>query len=107
MSDLAAAEKIKQIDASFKAQMDHSKKVWATRGREAQMAVHNARPKTWRNLKGIQLMVHECGHVGNRPFVWGLATVSIGCFLWQSTFDDKMKADSDYWQAFHAKGGGH
>ncbi len=41
-------------------------------------------PPTWRQLKGIPLMIHEVKHVGNRPFIVGFGLVSLGA-LWLQT----------------------
>jgi hypothetical protein len=64
-----------EIEAYFKAQMEESKKVWEMRGKDARIKAHAARiagPKTWRQMKGMELMIHEAKHAGNRPFVIGL-----------------------------------
>lgn len=73
--DISEAAKKAEIDAYFKQQMEESKKVWEMRGKDARIKAHAARlagPKTWRQLKGAELMIHEAKHVGNRPFVTGL-----------------------------------
>jgi hypothetical protein len=73
MADDAA--KKAEIEAYFKQQMEESKKLWSMRGKEARIQAHAARmngPKTWRQLKGMELMIHEMKHAGNRPFVTGL-----------------------------------
>jgi hypothetical protein len=72
MDDIA---KKAEIEAYFKSQMEESKKVWEMRGKDARIKAHQVRqsgPKTWRQMKGIELMFHEAKHVGNRPFVIGL-----------------------------------
>lgn len=69
------AAKKAEIETFFKQEMENSKKIWQMRGKEARIAANEARKsaKTWRNLKGMELMVHEASHIGNRPFVMGLA----------------------------------
>ena len=74
MSDSA---KYEEVNNYFKERMAESKKIAATRGREARLAAEASRvasnPPTWRSLKGAQLMAHELTHIGNRPFAAGLA----------------------------------
>ena len=44
--------------------------------KDARIAAAEARkagPPTWRQLRGVPLMMHEIKHVGNRPFAWGFA----------------------------------
>jgi hypothetical protein len=66
--------KFEEINAYFKQRMVESKKIWSTRGKEARMATVAKRPAdSWRSMRGVQLMVHEMGHVGNKPFAWGFA----------------------------------
>lgn len=71
MADDAA--KAAEIKAYFEKRMEESKKIWAGRGKEAQIAAHQARlaKPSWRHLTGTNLMMHEIKHVGNRPFAWG------------------------------------
>mmetsp|Transcript_5787 Transcript_5787/g.9143 ORF Transcript_5787/g.9143 Transcript_5787/m.9143 type:complete len:104 (+) Transcript_5787:201-512(+) len=99
-----AAKKL-EIENFFKQQMETSKKTWEMRGKEARIAAHQARQsvKTWRNMKGMELMIHEAGHAGNRPFVMGLAVIAGFAFYTQASLGEDAKKDSDYWQAFHAK----
>jgi hypothetical protein len=39
---------------------------------EKRMAERAATHKTWRQMKGMQLAMHEMNHPGNKPFVIGL-----------------------------------
>jgi hypothetical protein len=41
--------------------------------RMAQRATHTS----WRQMKGMQLMMHELNHPGNKPFVMGFGYVPI------------------------------
>ena len=69
------AAKKAEIEAYFKQQMEESKKLWEMRGKDARLKAQQARlngPKTWRHMKGVELMMHEAQHAGNRPFVIGL-----------------------------------
>ena len=69
-----ADAKYQEINEYFQKRMAESKKIWATRGKDARIATVAARasgPTTWRQMKGMQLMMHEFGHIGNRPFAWG------------------------------------
>jgi hypothetical protein len=67
------AAKFAEMTAYFEKRMAESKKVWASRGKEGVIAARAARPaNSWRNLRGLPLMIHEVKHVGNRPFAWGL-----------------------------------
>jgi hypothetical protein len=69
------ASKYEEVNNYFIARMEESRKIWATRGKEARIKAHAERlasgAKTWRQLSGLPLMVHEISHVGNRPFMWG------------------------------------
>ena len=70
-----AAKKAK-VEEFFKQEMEQTKKRWAMRGPEGRIKAYEARlngPKTWRHMKGVEFMMHEVSHVGNRPFVIGLA----------------------------------
>jgi hypothetical protein len=51
------------------------KKNQEMRGEEAlkkRMAERATTHKTWRQMKGMQLAMHEMNHPGNKPFVIGL-----------------------------------
>jgi len=55
--------------------METMKKQQAYRGVEGlkkRMAERAATHKTWRQMKGMQLFMHEVNHPGNKPFVIGL-----------------------------------
>ena len=58
--------KYEEVTNYFKERMAESKKINATRGREARLAAQAARlaksGPTWRQLSGMQLMAHEMGH---------------------------------------------
>lgn len=89
-----------------------SKKIWATRGKDARVAAAAARlaqPASWRQLSGIPLMIHEVKHVGNRPFMVGFAVCAVGALWIQTKFTDEMREGSLYWSTFHGDGkkGGH
>eukprot|EP00815_Leptocylindrus_aporus_P007299 CAMPEP_0116062408 /NCGR_PEP_ID=MMETSP0322-20121206/7739_1 /TAXON_ID=163516 /ORGANISM="Leptocylindrus danicus var. apora, Strain B651" /LENGTH=68 /DNA_ID=CAMNT_0003547705 /DNA_START=106 /DNA_END=312 /DNA_ORIENTATION=- len=58
---------------------------------------------TWRQLKGIQFWVNEFKNPGFRPFGIGfiISFGVIGAYA-QMKFTDEMKANSKYWQSFHA-----
>lgn len=67
--------KTAEVEAFLKQEMAESKKIWSMRGPEARLQAYHARlngPKTWRQMKGVELMMHEANHVGNRPFMIGL-----------------------------------
>ena len=55
--------------------METMKKQQAYRGVEGlkkRMAERSATHKTWRQMKGMKLFMHEVNHPGNKPFVIGL-----------------------------------
>lgn len=93
-----------ELKTYFQSRLAESKKIWSTRGPDARIAAHAAKasgPQTWRQMKGMQLMMHEIGHVGNRPFMVGFA-VSAAAALWiQAKFTPEMKKDSLYWSTYH------
>uniref|UniRef100_A0A7S2ICY6 Uncharacterized protein n=1 Tax=Helicotheca tamesis TaxID=374047 RepID=A0A7S2ICY6_9STRA len=103
MADAKYAEHMEYL----KQRLAESKKVQATRGKDAYVAAQTERlakgPATWRQLKGVPLMIHEIKHVGNKPFMWGFATVAVTAVYAQMKFTDEMKANSDYWKTFHAE----
>eukprot|EP00579_Thalassiosira_antarctica_P012472 CAMPEP_0201922660 /NCGR_PEP_ID=MMETSP0903-20130614/10632_1 /ASSEMBLY_ACC=CAM_ASM_000552 /TAXON_ID=420261 /ORGANISM="Thalassiosira antarctica, Strain CCMP982" /LENGTH=110 /DNA_ID=CAMNT_0048459837 /DNA_START=90 /DNA_END=422 /DNA_ORIENTATION=- len=104
---------VTEINTFFQTRMAESKKIWATRGKDARMATMARKasmPPTWRQMSGLRLMMYEVGHVGNRPFMVGLGVTMVGALWLQTKFTDEMKADSLYWSTFHgdgAKNGGH
>eukprot|EP00541_Cyclophora_tenuis_P002177 CAMPEP_0116544242 /NCGR_PEP_ID=MMETSP0397-20121206/2007_1 /TAXON_ID=216820 /ORGANISM="Cyclophora tenuis, Strain ECT3854" /LENGTH=101 /DNA_ID=CAMNT_0004068429 /DNA_START=26 /DNA_END=331 /DNA_ORIENTATION=- len=99
------SEEAAKFTESLKQQVEESRKKWASRGKEARLAAQQARlaKSSWRNLSGMNLMVHEIRHVGNRPFAWGFLTVFLGSLYLQSTFTDEDRAASEYYQTYHAK----
>ncbi|KAL7533703.1 hypothetical protein ACHAXR_008623 [Thalassiosira sp. AJA248-18] len=93
-----------EINTFFESRMAESKKIWATRGKDARaaaMAKKAAEPPTWRQMRGMSLMMHEMGHIGNRPFVVGFAVSAVGALWIQTKFSDEMKASSLYWSTYH------
>ena len=56
--------------------MEKMKKNQELRGIEnykKRVAHRAATHKTWRQMKGVQLALHEINHPGNKPFAMGLA----------------------------------
>ncbi|KAL7533819.1 hypothetical protein ACHAWF_004629 [Thalassiosira exigua] len=106
LSDAEVAE----INTFFKNRMAESKKIWATRGREARIAAEAKRAGTWRQMSGLNLIMHELGHSGNKPFAIGFGAVALGTLWLQTKFTDEMRASSLYWSTYHGDGapkGGH
>lgn len=69
------AARASELFASHKKFLEWRKTEWATRGPEAlekRMAARAASHKSWRQLKGMDLVKHEMSHAGNRPFVIGM-----------------------------------
>lgn len=65
-----------EVYESHKKYLEWRKAEWATRGPEAlgkRMAARASTHKTWRQMSGWNLAMHEMGHPGNRPFVIGMA----------------------------------
>ena len=113
MTILSQAE-LTEINTSFAKQMAEKKKIWATRGpegRAAALAARASKPATWRQMSGMGLMMHEFGHIGNKPFVVGFGVSAVLALWIQTKFSDEMKANSLYWSTYHgapgAKSGGH
>ncbi len=75
MSDSAA--KYEEINNYFKERMAQTKKIRATRGKDARIAAAAQKAAsgatTWRQMTGVRLMAHEISHVGNKPFMIGFA----------------------------------
>ena len=93
-----------EIKQQLSARLAESKKIWATRGpdaRTAAMAKKAAGPQTWRQMSGMALMMHEIGHIGNRPFMVGFGVSAIAALWIQTKFTDSMKKDSLYWSTYH------
>jgi hypothetical protein len=102
----ASQAEITEINTYFANRMAESKKIWATRGKDARIAAAAAKasaPPTWRQLKGVPLMLHEIKHAGNRPFMVGFGLVSLGALYLQTKFTDEMKKESLYWSTYHLK----
>jgi len=61
----------------MRAMMETMKKNQSLRGEDGlrrRMEARASKPqKTWRQMKGMQLVVHEINHPGNKPFAIGLA----------------------------------
>jgi hypothetical protein len=59
--------------------METMKKNQAFRGEEGlkQRTAARAQRTTWRQMKGMQLAMHEINHPGNKPFVIGLGYVVV------------------------------
>ncbi|KAL3823122.1 hypothetical protein ACHAXA_006452 [Cyclostephanos tholiformis] len=110
---MVSKEEIAEINAYFRGRMDESKKIWMTRGKDARIASAAARAasgaKTWRQMSGMSLMMHEVGHVGNRHFMVGFGFIGLMALYAQTKFTDDMRKNSPYWSTFHEKGqhGGH
>ena len=70
-----SATRANELFESHKKFLEWRKTEWATRGPEAlekRMAARAATHKTWRQMKGMDLVRHEMNHHGNRPFVIGM-----------------------------------
>lgn len=110
---MVSESEVAEINTYLRNRLNESKKIWATRGKEARLASLNARatqsPATWRQLKGVPLMLHEIGHVGNRPFMIGFGVSALAALWIQTKFTDEMRESSPYWSQFHLKkgAGGH
>lgn len=68
------ADKANSLFDSHKKYLEWRKTEWATRGTEALKTRQLARASThtsWRQMKGMQLALHEMNHPGNKPFVIG------------------------------------
>lgn len=60
---------------SHKKYLEWRKSEWSSRGEAAlakRVAARATTHKTWRQMKGFQLMAHEMNHPGNKPFVIGM-----------------------------------
>ena len=61
--------------------------------------------KTWRQMSGMKLFMHEINHPGNKPFVIGFGIMAL-LGTWGYTKglqSEEAKKDSTYWQRFHAQ----
>ena len=93
-----------EIKTYFQNRMAESKKIWATRGPEARaktLAAKANQPQTWRQMKGMQLMMHEIGAAGNKPFMVGFAVSAVAALWIQTKFTPEMKKESLYWSTYH------
>ena len=101
---MVSKEEVAEINTYFQNRMAESKKIWATRGKDARIAAAAAnasRTPTWRQMTGMSLMMHEISHV---MVGFGLTAVIT---LWiQTKFTDDMRKDSLYWSKYHGAGGG-
>jgi hypothetical protein len=112
---MVSKEEIAEINAYFQGRMAESKKIWSTRGKDARIASAAAKAtsggaKTWRQMSGMSLMMHEIGHAGNRHFMVGFGFCGLMALWAQTKFTDDMRKNSPYWSTFHDKGhhaGGH
>lgn len=70
-----ALTKLREMTATLKKNQEY-------RGLEGLKSRMAARSKhtTWRQMKGMQLFMHEVNHPGNQPFVIGLGYVFV-CVL--------------------------
>ncbi|KAL7465123.1 hypothetical protein ACHAXS_005450 [Conticribra weissflogii] len=104
---MVSANEVAEINTYFQNRMAESKKIWATRGKDARIAAaakRAAEPASWRQMSGMPLMIHEIKHVGNRPFMVGFAFCFVGSLWVQTKFTDEMKKESLYWSSFHGDG---
>jgi hypothetical protein len=95
----------------MRSMMETMKKQQAQRGisgLETRLAHRAATHKSWRQMKGMQLVMHEINHPGNKPFMIGLGvTVSLFMYAYfKGLGSETAKQESKYWQRFHAGAGG-
>ena len=65
------------------------------------LAAKANQPQTWRQMKGMQLMMHEIGAAGNKPFMVGFAVSAVAALWIQTKFTPEMKKESLYWSTYH------
>ena len=72
-----SATRANELFESHKKFLEWRKTEWATRGPAAleQRMAARATKNTWRQLKGMDLVRHEIGTPGNRPFAIGVGYV--------------------------------
>lgn len=73
-------------------------------GYARRMAHRAATHNTWRQMKGMDLVMHELRHPGNYPFAIGFAVVSgvmLSMYFGALKDPEALKA-STYYQRFHA-----
>ena len=64
-----------ELFESHKKYLEWRKSEWASRGPaalEKRVATRASTHKSWRQMKGFELMKHEMNHPGNKPFVIGM-----------------------------------
>lgn len=64
-----------ELFESHKKYLEWRKMEWSSRGPDAlakRVATRSATHKTWRQMKGMDLVRHEMNHPGNKPFVIGM-----------------------------------
>ena len=81
-SDIPESLKLQYQDLhKLRASMEALRKNQSLRGYDkldARIAQRASTHKTWRQMKGMQLFMHEINHPGNKPFVIGLGYVKYG-----------------------------
>merc|ERR550539_758473 len=97
---LSDDKKFIEVNNYFRRRLEESKE---RRSRRGNLQSRTPRTGTWRQLSGINLMIHEVGHVGNRPFMIGIGTVACMTVWAQINFNNEDKKNSTYWTTFHAK----
>mmetsp|Transcript_49328 Transcript_49328/g.56889 ORF Transcript_49328/g.56889 Transcript_49328/m.56889 type:complete len:113 (-) Transcript_49328:244-582(-) len=99
-------ERSNTLFESHKKYLEWRKSEWASRGEAALAKRTIARAhthKTWRQMKGFQLLAHEMNHPGNKPFVIGAGVMSV-IYLWAFMGQsDEYRAKSEYWSKYHLK----
>lgn len=86
--------------------METMRKNQELRGVEAyeKRMAERAKKNTWRQMKGMQLFMHEVNHPGNQPFVIGACIVgSIMMYFYVlGKNSETAKRESTYYQRFLA-----
>ena len=70
-----SAARANELFESHKKYLEWRKSEWASRGPDAlqkRLATRAATHKSWRQMKGMDLVRHEMNHPGNKPFVIGM-----------------------------------
>eukprot|EP00977_Amphora_coffeiformis_P030034 scaffold44395_cov115-Amphora_coffeaeformis.AAC.1 len=69
------------------------------------MAERAVTHKTWRQMKGMDRVIFELNHPGNKPFAIGFAitTATMLYMYFSSLGSPAAEKESKYWQRFHAK----
>mmetsp|Transcript_23265 Transcript_23265/g.37839 ORF Transcript_23265/g.37839 Transcript_23265/m.37839 type:complete len:116 (+) Transcript_23265:99-446(+) len=95
-----------ELFESHKKYLEWRKSEWASRGSDAlakRVAARASTHKTWRQMKGFDLMRHEMNHPGNKPFVIGMGVMSfiyMWSFLGQS---QSYRENAEYWSKYQMK----